>query len=313
LVRDSLGDPAPFPIGRVGASRRARGPRTFGVPRWILAGTVGTVFALGCSGEERRALPSQAARPVQGDAKQCDDGDMFACNNLAAAWEEGIDGVVDLERARALYERACDGGATLACVNLAQLLTASGDAHAQLRSVELLETACRALDRIACQALAEIWADPEHPRYNEHAALRLLSENCDAHVMRACVQLGEWHLSRPDVPTGAAEAEARALFERACSAGYPDGCAAFGASLRAATTLPRDEERGFALLERACFGDHIEACEWAAHPFDDAALAERFAERQARVRERGCDAGRASLCADAEPEVDPQIDAPPSP
>ena len=60
----------------------------------------------------------------------CDEGHPRACNNLGAAYEEGAGVVRDLDRALALYVRACQGGAHAGCTNQSRLAAARGQSAA---------------------------------------------------------------------------------------------------------------------------------------------------------------------------------------
>src|SRR5690242_2299869 len=54
---------------------------------------------------------------------RCDASDLMSCNNLGAMYETATGVSQDLERALALYERACDGGAKAGCFNRDRLNT----------------------------------------------------------------------------------------------------------------------------------------------------------------------------------------------
>lgn len=253
---------------------------------------------LGCQGPEVRSLPEGADRAVREDARACAAGDLFACNNLGAAWEAGIGGQVDLTRARELFERSCAGGASLACVNLAAMLRTSDAPADRRRSLELLADACATSDRIACQRLADRLADPDEPEHDLHRAAAIWSTNCEAFIMESCVALGEYLLAADtDAHTlEGRETEARRLFTRACDAGHPLGCASLGHSLRSAEHLERDPARGFALLERTCFGGDPRACERALRPGHDGIGTDRVEA----LRNHACAAGVAAACAQIE-------------
>ena len=66
------------------------------------------------------------ARIVAWFAKQCDEGDLFACGMLGEDLVEGKGAGVDKARGMALLEKACAGKQELACTKLAQ---AKGGAH----------------------------------------------------------------------------------------------------------------------------------------------------------------------------------------
>ena len=45
----------------------------------------------------------------------CNDGDMQACNSLAASYTFGTGVEVDFKKANALFQKACNGGLMQAC------------------------------------------------------------------------------------------------------------------------------------------------------------------------------------------------------
>lgn len=98
--------------------------------------------------------PAEAVAPMQ---KACDGGNMKGCNVLGGLYLNEYSGLgMDDRRAKALYERACQGGYQNACTNLqnidwkelAEQRKNDDEAHQQH-----LRQACVLENEAACQAL----------------------------------------------------------------------------------------------------------------------------------------------------------------
>ena len=67
------------------------------------------------------ALATAIAFPVEGQgttqrhSRQCADGELASCSLLGLIYETGVAGIMDLDRAQALYKRACEGNIEAAC------------------------------------------------------------------------------------------------------------------------------------------------------------------------------------------------------
>ena len=67
------------------------------------------------------ALATAIASPVEGQgttqrhSRQCADGELASCSLLGLIYETGVAGIMDLDRAQALYKRACEGNIEAAC------------------------------------------------------------------------------------------------------------------------------------------------------------------------------------------------------
>ncbi len=66
-------------------------------------------------GEYEGRLPDDAPESVVASARECDSGLMSGCTRLGRAYESGSGVARDFERARRLYELACDWGQLEAC------------------------------------------------------------------------------------------------------------------------------------------------------------------------------------------------------
>ena len=170
----------------------------------------------------------------------CDAGHSLACTNLGWMIQNGLGARVDVDAARRLFQRGCDGSActgrnNLGCVNVGRL------------------------DRDG------IGVKADHPR-----ALQIFRDVCgrtpragdaeDAgNIARACSLAGTdliWGKELThDIPEGLA------LLEKGCTRNDSFGCFNLGAAYEDGEVVPKDTTRAGAYYKRACDGGDDEACQ----------------------------------------------------
>lgn len=185
----------------------------------------------------------------------CDGGHAKACWLLAMG-DESPAGF-------ALMERACVGGAGMACRSL-QFSAADGDGPAARRWAEL---GCQAGDAYGCHWLA----DRELDRGKRLAAL---VRACDVPWLdydleldgddvapksenKACTSVARAYY---DGHAGADAAAATRALEKLCDRGVPIGCQFAADRHMAGDGVPRSEPRALAFMDRACKLDDGGAC-----------------------------------------------------
>ena len=76
------------------------------------------------------AYPAGGQSTTQRHSRQCADGELASCSLLGLIYETGVTGITDLDRARALYQRACEGNIEAACRRIRMTKgTASATTH----------------------------------------------------------------------------------------------------------------------------------------------------------------------------------------
>jgi TPR repeat protein len=259
---------------------------------------IGVVVAVlgGCPGPLESTLPAEASRTLREEARACDEGDSISCSNVAQAYEVG-DGVpVDVARAEAMYRVACDGGAWLACINLAAMLESKGLSDV---ASALLSKACEGGEALGCYRQGQLVVAQARPGDvdAEARALELFGRACAGLIRGACVEVGRFvRDGRGGVP---ADAHAAAvMFAQACEGGEPSACGEYGAALLSGEGFPRDVELGLATLERACISEQGAACAtlWESYSrgLNGATV---DAELGARFGRMACEYGVAAACA----------------
>lgn len=257
-------------------------------------------IVVGCRGPLESSLPDGASRMLREDARACDEGDSIACSNVAQAFEVGDGVAVDVARAEAMYRVACDGGAWLACINLAAMLQAKGLADV---AEGLLGRACEGGEALGCYRQAELVAGARvngaAAGEDEARALALYRRACGALIRGACVEVGRFvRDGRGGVQPDAHEAAV--MFAQACDGGEPSACREYGMVLLSGEGFPRDVELGLATLERACISEQAEACATLWESYSRGANgATADAELGARFGRMACERGVAAACAGA--------------
>lgn len=161
--------------GQTGDARAAEEPAD--------AGSDGAAGPRACSFEGKDQAPC---------AEDCDRGIAFACGVLAARVGRADGGRVDVPRAFALYERACELRDAAACVAAARM-SASGDGvpPSRAKQVDLLARACDLGDALACAVPAKALAGGGGVAKDERRALELWRRACAGGVESACEALGD--------------------------------------------------------------------------------------------------------------------------
>jgi TPR repeat protein len=174
--------------------------------------------------------------------KACDLGHAGACNDLGWAWSKGF-GMLeqDSDRAAELYERSCELGEALGCLNRGRVARSTNTALA----ARYMAKACAQEDEKACAELAGTveeakaaceddaaecnnWGYIQEHGYgvpaSATAALGMYEHACRAKRAVACFNAGVF---RRDGLAGASDAaKARAHFKAACTLGNDKGCLA---------------------------------------------------------------------------------------
>lgn len=200
-----------------------------------------------CKGNEQRALPSDAPTLVKEAALNCDDGNMLGCHNLGVAYWQGGGVAEDLDKARALFETACEHGAMLSCSALLDI-----DPETDLEnsaSAERIATACDQGLPAACDR----WAQLLKAAGRDDEALHEAEVQCDRTPSISCVTAGQILSERGD------DEGAGARFSRGCAQGIVSACR-MQAELKMKGVEGEPDQEVFALFTVACRGGDGAAC-----------------------------------------------------
>ena len=238
----------------------------------------------GCrQGDVVDLLPEGADRDVVRDARACEAGDAQACNNVAESLESGRDATPDPTAALALYRRACDGEAWLACVNAARMLSAEASTASYDEARALSARACDAGFPVACASLGRLWAGDDAA-----AAAAAFRQACDGLVFDACAELGLRHQRGTGVDVD--PERALSLLVRACGGGSMRGCA-----LQADVLVETDPPLALVLYRQACIGGYAAGCVTVAEWVESGKAADDIGSAAA-YRRQACALGLDEEC-----------------
>jgi TPR repeat protein len=228
------------------------------------------------------ALPDRSAEYKTA----CDAADGNACVVVGNLQLHGVWPMEsDAAAARALFDKACNGGAGAGCSAIArQLERGEGVPQDLPGAAAFYERACTANDGLGCYALGALLAAGTGPTDVPRAA-GMFERACDLGEAPACFDLAEMYLAGKGV--AAAPATAAELHVRACETGESRGCdAAFQDFVKLGQA-----EQAVAFGEKACAGGRAASCLQLALYFQA-----RQAPAAARWFKAACAAGNQSGC-----------------
>lgn len=170
-------------------------------------GTGAAVEAMRSDAEMTRRL----REGLEAMGKACEGGRIHECNALGMARLFGTAGEPDPEAARALFTKACDGGASAACANLADLL-AKGGAEDRKRAITLYGKACSGTAAWTCKIAGLGHVEGVAGEKDLVQAARAFKRGCDGRDPRSCMLLFSLYQQDP--------ARARELFRKACAGDF---------------------------------------------------------------------------------------------
>ncbi len=174
-------------------------------------------------------LPEQVARGVALLDRACKGGVTSACDTLGHAYREGRYVARVHEKSLVYFRTGCEAGEgrVLSCVGLADVY----------------------LDGLGAN-------DIDYPR-----ALGILEPACEADIPLACSHLGLLHITGRGVPADAAHHRLGArYYDKACRLGEPGACVQLGLLYRSGTGVPFDLRKSRALFQKACDAGFDSAC-----------------------------------------------------
>jgi TPR repeat protein len=262
------------PSGRFSAIARQRIAAIDGAGSTAAAAaTASTSTGAAASSGGATASPSTGAASgasslaADGYQRACDGGESNACSQLADMYAQGRGVPMDLARAIALYLRACDRGLNVACA------------------------------RAAGGYRAGSGVQKDSPR-----AVALFQRSCDLRGPNGCIYLGDMYENGEGVERD--QAKAIAAFQRGCDLN-PNNCFAMGFRYQMGRGVVKDEARASALYQRSCDAGNRDACRNLARLYQDGLGVTKDTPRAASLYRRACDAGDSRAC-DAIASSDPQ-------
>jgi hypothetical protein len=159
-----------------------------------------------------RELADQQAR--------CDSGDSYACYTLAGHYEHGSDGAkLDLDKAIALYQKACAAKQLSTCFHLGMLLDDRKDGPGAL---DAFRRACDLGSAAGCNNVGVAYFTGAGIPKDVDQGIAFYQKACDGKEGLACNNLGNIYKEGKAVKKD--KARAKALFKAGCDAGNRSAC-----------------------------------------------------------------------------------------
>ena len=148
------------------------------------------------------------------------------CNTLGEIYEKtaGLEG--GMERAAAMFERACTGGSAAGCLNLGLTFAAREDMP---RAISLYDQSCAGGWAAGCHQLGLVYEQGEGATQDAAKALASYGQGCDGDFVESCVNAGNIHLAGVLVPRDVPAAtrlygRAIKILDEGCAAGGDQDC-----------------------------------------------------------------------------------------
>ncbi len=197
-----------------------------------------------------RDLAEQAHAQFQ---RGCDLGYTAACNEAALAYKSGKGAPKDIDRARKMFDEGCAKDLALACTNLADFYAnALGVEADPTRAFELFVKGCDLKDEeaaIACDRAGGALYVGRGVESDKVRATAYFDKGCELspnYCYNSGVMAEHGDGTAKDLP------RSRALYEKACKAGNPEGCNNLGHFFDEGIGGPLDKAAAKTLFQSAC-------------------------------------------------------------
>jgi hypothetical protein len=183
--------------------------------------------------------------------KACDAGSAVSCVNLGYMYENGQGVTRDDSHAAALYSKGCDAGNALGCVNLGIMYEiGKGVAKDNSHAAALFSKGCDAGNARGCTNLGYMYENSQGVAKDDSRAATLYSEGCDAGNALGCVNLGYMYEKGKGVAKD--DSHAVALYSEGCDAGNARGCSNLGNHYRFGLGVAKNVVKARQLLAKGC-------------------------------------------------------------
>jgi len=262
-------------------------------------------------------VPPDPVRAARLFGQACDRGDMLGCGNLGGQSFYGNGIPQDFRRASSLLFRACQAGVPWACGMLGEMnATGAGMPVDLLRAASLYRSACSGGDKPACDAalkvltqvcdageeqacwqLGEMYAKGEGVTSDRQRAAALIQKSCDKGMVDACMELGTLYMRGFGVPQD--PARGLEIYKRYCNGLQVNGCIALGWTYFTGDGVEKDMNQAFSYFQRACDGGEQIGCAGMAEMYLEGRGVKTDYDLALKLYQQGCDANCGSCCAGA--------------
>jgi TPR repeat protein len=223
--------------------------------------------------------------------RACEGGDQLGCVELGALYKYGEGVEQNLERARSLYEVACAAKLARGC--LGRLWAIRGDFA---KAVSLFRKACDSDTALGCSLWATTYELGAGVEADINQALRLHQRACDTHDAHGCTELARFHDEGKNLPRDAAQSVAFA--KRAWDI---DGreCMPLAVRYEQGRDVEPSLSKAATVLGTACRQHVAAASERLRRIVDESSLSAAEQQAAEAVLQPACELGHGSGCRDA--------------
>ncbi len=212
----------------------------------------GFVFSKGACTGAATDRPHVCApdNPVECDA-QCTKGDSASCDRFGSLIMQGkLSTPPDLVKARAAFQKACDGDYANGCSNLGIHL-AFGSARDPLQATTSLQKGCSLGSARACALSGDALLNGTLGTKDPVQALKFFVKGCDGGNFSACTDAGFLYAGGT-AAVARDDTKALAYAQRACFGGSSVACGNAGYKIELGESVAADPKSALTLYDRGC-------------------------------------------------------------
>jgi TPR repeat protein len=226
----------------------------------------------------------------------CDAGDAFGCALLGLHYQDGSGTSWSAASAIAAYDKACRGGAGVACYNLAGMYGGGHGVVVDHAKFDAYTEKARLAWNASCDGGDTRWCtnagyliEDKDPAEAEVRYRR----GCDHDEPVACVQVARVGLQNGKLKPSAFLAE----LDRICTGGEVTACGVLASFLdQGANGVAKDAKRAFEVAKKACDMNDASSCELVGAAYARADVVARDYQATDRYLRLACERRRAEAC-----------------
>ncbi len=228
-----------------------------------LASLIAVVFLALPPMHAQKGTPEQIAARYQ---KSCNTGNQLDCIHLAEAYGAGIGVPKDenkanalIQQAASLYQIACEGSDTVACVKVGDMWCKYAKAYDS--ATPLYRKACDGGNAAGCYKVGRAYAYGLGATQDNAQAAAFYQKACESGNADGCHDLGAMYSLGLNAPVPQDQAQAIALFRKGCDLGNIDSCTTLGLIYENGSGVPQSNAQAALLYRKACTLGDSDSCD----------------------------------------------------
>ncbi len=222
--------------------------------------------------------------------RACFGGVTEECFDVARAISD-----VRPQEAAALYEKACLRGGAASCTNLGYLYrNALGVSQDYARALDLYQQGCEGGNAIGCTNLGYLYDEGLGVTQDYARAIDLYQQGCEGGDANGCTNLGYLYSNALGVTQD--YAQAIDLYQQGCEGGDANGCTNLGILYDEGLGVPQDYAQAIDLYQQGCEGGDANGCTNLGYLYEKALGVTQDYARAIDLYQQGCEGGDANGC-----------------